>query len=324
MKKKILIFALIATLILAVVSEAVILRCFMSGHSHMNVLFPVGLSVSLATSLIAIIIFFRYCALEKKDYEKSIENIRQQEKLYTENIKRINKENQQKTEKFRALLSHSLRMPVAVIQGYAELLVNDMVSDEEVKKDYLNKIVQRSQYMSDIISRSLNSEENIEIQDLNYEVVDLLELIRHVAADMKKAAESKGIVIRVLSPDEEIIATVDSYLITRVMFNLLENAVKYMGRSGTVTIRVMNNDGQVNISVRDDGMGLCEEETRHIFEYQFKGSNHVSGSGYGMYLVEKSITAHGGEVSAQSSLGGGMGITMTIPVKPSQEAELHI
>ncbi len=265
-------------------------------------------------------LMWRRIIIEKR-HKRELEVKKLEEERLAE-IQRLNEENQKKAEHFRSLLSHSLRMPVAVIQGYAELLLSDMVENEETKAEYLNKIVQRSQYMSEIISRNLTAEENIDSSKLNYAEVDILDISQQTAADMKLAADEKGVKMQVLSPDEKVIAVADSYLLRRVMFNLLENALKYMGRPGVVTIRVVQQDGNVTVSVQDDGLGLSEKETEHVFEYQFKGSNHVTGSGYGLYLVKKSIEAHGGTVSAVSSLGKGMGITFTIPQFAGIDADM--
>lgn len=255
-----------------------------------------------------------------KRYKRELEVARLEKERLAE-IERLNEENRKKSEQFRSLLSHSLRMPVAVIQGYAELLLGDMVEDEETKKEHLNKIVQRSQYMSEIISRNLTAEEHIDSSKLNYAEVDILDIARQTAIDIKNAADEHGIKIQVLSTSEKAVAEADSYLLNRVMFNLFENSLKYMGRPGVVTVRVSDEEDSVTVSVRDDGKGLPESETEHIFEYCFQGSNHVTGSGYGLYLVKKSIDAHGGTVSAKSALDMGMGIVFTIPKKRIFQAE---
>lgn len=236
----------------------------------------------------------------------------------------VNAQNRKAIESFRSTLSHSLRMPIAIIQGYAELLAGDMVTNPEVRREYLEKIVQRSQYMTDAMSRHFQDEEAMDNSSLSYGDVDLLKLIRQVGADMQKAAAEKCVAIQVLSADESLMIRADAYLLNRVLFNLLENSLKYMGRPGTITIRVQKLEKQVSVTVRDDGMGLAGEETAHIFERSFQGSNHDGrgGHGYGLYLVKQTVEAHGGRVEAQSDLGRGMRITMTLPVRPAYFATL--
>ena len=109
----------------------------------------------------------------------------------------------------------------------------------------------------------------------------------------------------------------DTYLLNRVLFNLLENALKYMGRPGVITIRILRQGDSASLLVQDDGLGLPAKETAHIFEPNYQGSNHVGGQGYGLYLVRRAIEGHGGTVSAQSAPGRGLGISMTLPLFPS-------
>lgn len=249
---------------------------------------------------------------ERQDYAEKIEDI---ETTRQEELKAQAEAGRRELESFRSTLSHSLRMPVAIIQGYAELLEGDVITDPEVRREYLGKIVQRSQYMMDVMSRQFSSSGLV--SRLTYSEIDLMDLVRQAAEDIRTAAEEQGVSVQVVSGEEHIAAKIDPYLINRALFNLLENAIKYMGRPGTVTIRVRQEGGQASIRVQDDGLGLPEEETAHIFEANFQGSNHLRGQGYGLFLVKQTIEAHGGAVSAQSSCGRGMGITITLPLQPA-------
>lgn len=224
--------------------------------------------------------------------------------------------NQAEMEGFRSSLSHSLRMPVAIIQGYAELLSSGVIKDAVVAVEYLEKISQRSQYMTEAISRQFSAADTMDSSKLTYSDLDLIALVRQAAADMETAAEDQGVRIQVISPEEHLSMQADTYLLNRVLFNLLENALKYMGRPGVITIRILRQGDSASLLVQDDGMGLPSEETAHIFEPNYQGSNHVGGQGYGLYLVRRAIEGHGGTVSAQSAPGRGMGISMTLPLFP--------
>ncbi len=254
----------------------------------------------------------RMQAAERQDYAAALET---RELEYQEAMKNQAVSSRRELEAFRSTLSHSLRMPVAIIQGYAELLEGDVITDPEVRREYLGKIVQRSQYMTDVMSRQFSTDGLF--NQLTYSEIDLMDLVRQAAADIRTAAAEQGVSVQVVSQEDHLTVQMDSYLMNRVLFNLLENAVKYMGRPGSVTIRVVRKGEQVDIQVRDDGMGLPEEETAHIFEANFQGSNHVRGQGYGLYLVKRTVEAHGGAISAQSGLGRGMGITLTLPLRPA-------
>lgn len=226
-------------------------------------------------------------------------------------------ENRAEMAAFRSSLSHSLRMPVAIIQGYADLLVSGVVTEASVRDEYLRKISDRSQYLTEAISRQVSSGETLSSSKLHYADLELLTLVRRVATDMQTAASNQGVTIQVVSPESSVPLRGDAYLLNRVFFNLLENALKYMGRPGVITIRVLQEGEKVSIRVQDDGLGLSAEETAHIFEPKFQGSNHTHGQGYGLYLVKQAIEGHGGTISAQSVPGRGMGITMVLPAAPA-------
>ena len=229
-------------------------------------------------------------------------------------------QNQAEMEAFRSGLSHSLRMPVAIIQGYADLLTSGVIRDTDVAIEYLQKIRQRSQYMTEAISRQFSAVDTMDSSKLTYSDMDLVSLVRQAAADMQTAAEEQGVRIQVVSSEERLPMQADTYLLNRVLFNLLENALKYMGRPGVITVRILRQGDSASLFVQDDGMGLPSEETAHIFEPNYQGSNHVGGQGYGLYLVKRTIENHGGTVSAQSAPGRGMGISITLPLVPQQES----
>lgn len=228
-------------------------------------------------------------------------------------ILRLRDAGREELETFRSTLAHSLRMPIAIIQGYAELLSGSVVEDPETQAAYLDKIIQRSRDMSDIVSRQLSAAPGDQIT-LSCTEIDLLELVRQAASDIQTAAQEQQVSIQVLSQEERLPVEMDAFLLNRTLFNLLENALKYMGRPGVVTIRVLEEDGEtVSILVQDDGMGLSPEETARVFEMNYQGSNGGRGEGHGLFLVKRAVEAHGGTVSAQSSPGRGMRVALRLP-----------
>lgn len=237
------------------------------------------------------------------------------EAAHAAELERVRLSERKEKEAFRSSLSHSLRMPIAIIQGYADLLAGEVVTEPEVQREYLEKIVQRTRDMTEVMSRQNILNQDLSREQLTYGQADLLALARQAAEDMKTAAREKRARIQVLSPEEALWAEVDSYLFNRVLFNLVENSLKYMGRPGTITIRVLRKEEQASVAVRDDGLGLSQQELGHIFELNYQGSNHAGGQGYGLYMVKKIVEAHGGQVSAESDLGQGMSVAFTLPLR---------
>lgn len=272
---------------------------------------PVTMMLALGLFLALAVVSRRAVRELKRQQEQELT---EQQQRQSEALARAAAQNRAEMDAFRGSLAHTLRMPVAIIQGYADLLTSGVVTEDSVRDEYLQKISDRSQYMTEAISRQFTSGETLDNNKLNYSDLDLLTLIRQAAVDMQTAAANQGVTIQVVSSQSAIPVRVDGYLLNRVLFNLLENALKYMGRPGVITIRASLEEGQVFLRVQDDGMGLSAEETAHVFEPKFQGSNHTQGQGYGLYLVKQAIESHGGTISAQSSPGRGMGIAMTLPV----------
>lgn len=222
----------------------------------------------------------------------------------------------QEMDHFRSNLSHSVRVPLSIVQGYAELLCGDLVSTDGVRQEYLEKIVQRSRYIASVLGQQLSEARTEEELTLSCVKLDLLEMIQQAAKDFQTTAEPHGIAIQVISGESQVYVWADPYQLTKVFFNLVENSVKYMGREGIISVRLSCQGDSARIVVKDDGLGLSAEETKHIFELNFQGSNHVEGHGHGhgLYLTRRIIQAHGGTITAQSSPGQGMGISITLPL----------
>lgn len=272
------------------------------------------LAVVLAALLAGIIAVYRRELAERT--QRHQQELKALQRRQSEELLQAAAANRAEMDTFRSGLSHSLRMPAAIIQGYADLLISGVVTEDSVRDEYLRKISDRSQYLTEAISRQVSAGETLNTSKLNYSDLDLLTLVRQAASDMQTAAANQGVTIQVVSPLSRFPMRADAYLLNRVFFNLLENALKYMGRPGVITIRVLQEGEGVSVRVQDDGMGLDAQETAHIFEPKFQGSNHTHGQGYGLYLVKQAVESHGGTISAQSMPGRGMSITMVLPTAP--------
>lgn len=228
----------------------------------------------------------------------------------------LQQELRDRMEGFRSLLSHDLRMPISIIQGYIELLADGMVTDPNVQKEYLRKVLQRTRYMNDILTRQLLEARREEDRAPACAQLELLSLSRQICQDMSTAAACRGISIQVISAETEVFVFADRYQMSKIFFNLVENAIKYMGREGMITICITRNDSMAQVVVQDDGLGLDSQETDHIFELDFQGSNRVPGQGHGhgLYLVKRAVESQGGSISASSHPGCGMTLRFTLPL----------
>lgn len=240
-------------------------------------------------------------------------------KAHSDELAALSKLNREALEDFRSLMSHQLRMPLSIVQGYAGLLEKDIITDEVLKKEYLGKIVDRTQYISDILTKRLAACRTSDEIALEFSNFDLIALLRQIGEDMQTVAKNHGIDIQTIFTLDSLYIRGDFYQLSKVIFNILENSLKYMGREGRVTIMAEISGPFVTITIKDDGFGLEEGQTQHIFELNFQGSNKTTGHGHGLYLAKAAVEAHGGTITASSSQGMGMSIKISLPLALSSQ-----
>ncbi len=249
--------------------------------------------------------------LHAKECEDAVEK---QQSEHAEELQQLNRSNREAVEDFRSLLSHQLRMPLSIVQGYADLLERNIVTDEDSKKEYLRKIVDRTRYISDILTNQLAACRTADEITPDFIEVDVIELVRRAGEDMQTVANKQGIQIQVLSTLDSLFIQGDVFQLNKVIFNILENSLKYMGREGHITIVTDRIGDTVCINIKDDGFGLDSEETKHIFEFNYQGSNKVSGHGHGLFMAKSAVELHGGTITASSAPGIGMAIKIILPL----------
>lgn len=231
------------------------------------------------------------------------------------------KENQKKEQaKFFSDIAHSLRMPVSIVQGYAELLQSGTL-DFTTESEYIDKILQHTYRMTDILSGKLDDQTEGTAHKVRVNRVELIALVEQQLDDMRTAAEEKGVSLQAVYSDDEIFVDADFRQLQRIFSNLVENSLKYMAREGMVTVLLSKQGGDAHITVRDDGMGLPDEEAKRIFDEGYRGSNskNAKGSGYGLYMIKQSVEAQHGSISASSQLGRGMTVSFTLPLAEETE-----
>lgn len=147
------------------------------------------------------------------------------------------------------------------------------------------------------------------------EPIDLIRTVRNVIGEFTPFSRQAGIQIHISSTEESLALMADTERIRILFRNIIDNSIKYMKRPGSLTITISTLGDDVFIVLKDDGEGLPAEETTHVFEMNFQGSNRVSGNGLGLTQAKVIVEAYGGTIYAKSSQGKGMGIYIQIPVR---------
>ena len=216
---------------------------------------------------------------------------------------------------FTANVSHELKTPLHVISGYAELIQNGLVQDQDIRP-FAGKIYDGAQQMvklvEDIISLSHLDEG---ARDMRFEPVDLGQIAAAVVAALEPEAAKAGLTLS-LTGGAGPMRGIPS-LLRSIVFNLSENAVKYGRPGGTVTVDVSPEAAGVRLTVRDDGPGIPAEQQEKIFERFYRGekshSKDIPGTGLGLSIVKHAALVHNASLDLQSAPGRGTTVTVTFP-----------
>ena len=221
---------------------------------------------------------------------------------------------------FVANVSHELRTPLSILRGYIETLRdNPKISTNELAR-ILGVMERHSKRLGllveDLLTLARLESTNPSLQLSNVRVDDLF---LSVTRDWeKKFADKKLKVIVDLAPDATIIRA-DETRLHEVLYNLLDNAVKYSSAGSEIRLHAQRRDGQVALSVSDTGIGIGEEDLPRVFERFYRvdkaRSSELGGTGLGLSIVKHIAQLHGGRVEAESELGRGTTIRVLLPAK---------
>lgn len=232
---------------------------------------------------------------------------------------------EQMRREFTANVSHELKTPLQTISGYAELLANGMVADKD-KTAFSEKIYAEAQRMirliEDIIKLS-NLDEGA--AELTRETVDLYATAENTVRSLLPAAKKANVTLSLNGENAEIYGI--PQLLTAVVYNLCDNAIKYNKDGGTVFVNVKNNAENIILSVRDTGIGIPKEQQERIFERFYRvdksHSKEIGGTGLGLSIVKHAAKLHDAKITLESEVGKGTEITVIFP-KKQQNAPAEI
>ena len=218
-----------------------------------------------------------------------------------------------------ANVSHDLKTPLAVIQGYAETLVIKKATLTENEKEHFTQIVVKSAVKLKKLVDELFELSKLEAKVIipHYEQFSIAELLLDNVQKYRILAEEKGITIHTNIPTDTRMIEADIGLIDRVLQNLIDNALKFTPAKGAVTVGLKQTDGQVQVSVADNGVGISPEQLPHVFERytrtDYKGSGNT-GIGLGLAIIKKILELHNTEIRVKSKVMEGSTFYFSMPV----------
>ena len=239
--------------------------------------------------------------------KKAIDELQEANELLKEDIKRKEAIDEMRKD-FIANVSHELKTPIALIQGYAEGLNEGLCEDEESRKYYTEVILDESEKMNKMVKQlltlsSLESGNSI----LHKENFNLTSLIESVLGSISILIGEKNVNIE-FDSSKEIFLNADEFKIEEVVTNYISNSIHHVSDSGEIKINVSDDGENITFSVYNTGNPIPEKDLNNIWEKFFKvdkaHSRAYGGSGIGLSIVKAIVEAHNGSVAVRNILDG--------------------
>lgn len=260
----------------------------------------------LALLILIWVVYLGYQALRIEQAHNKL----QQEQRYISELEQL-KNN------FVSLISHDLKTPIAKIQAVVDRLAMQNNMPTEHQEDFLNLKIyseELNRYIQSILKVLRVESKDFKI---NKETADINGVIENVIERTRPLAKSKFISIE-LKLEPMFLIEFDVTLMTEVILNLVENAIKYTAPNGNITLKTSETDTDVLVSITDTGEGISAEDQTHIWKKFVRGKNQdlkTKGSGLGLYLVKYFIELHGGTITLKSELGLGTTFDISLPIE---------
>lgn len=203
-------------------------------------------------------------------------------------------------------LSHDVKTPLASLVGYLEAVTENLVAGEE-KETYIQIATEKAHQLKEFVESlfewvKLDAGEQV----YHFEQLDLNELTRDIMADWIPTLENSHFEYDIDIPENEYFMKIDVRAYIRILNNLIQNILTHSG-GNKLTLRITENESQVQIAVTDNGIGISPSNLPHIFErmYQCDDSRLADGNGLGLAIVKELVNAHKGEIKVESILSVG-------------------
>lgn len=228
---------------------------------------------------------------------------------------------------FIANISHELRTPLTSVRLLAETLEDTIDTDPDKAQEFVEKIENEVHYLSELVAELLELSRIESGQTLmNIEPIGAEQLVREVMARMLPLAQRHRVQLMTDIHQGETLVAADSKQITRVLVNLVHNAIKFTPSGGQIVIgtALQNDQHTQRFFVKDTGVGIRAEELSRIFERFYKTDRARAkagfigpgggGTGLGLAIARHVVETHSGRITAQSTVGEGSTFTFTLPV----------
>ena len=225
--------------------------------------------------------------------------------------------------KFVANVSHDFRSPLTSIKGYLEAMLDGTIPPELYEK-YLTIVLNETERLTKL-TNSLLTLNNLNTKGmlLDKSIFDINKVIRNTAASFEGTCKRKAIAIELILTGDELFVTADVGKIQQVLYNLLDNAIKFSHPDSIIKIETNEKHNKVFVSVKDSGIGIPKDDQKLIWDRFYKSDlsrgKDKKGTGLGLSITKEIIQAHGEHINVISTEGVGSEFIFSLPVADDEE-----
>jgi len=226
--------------------------------------------------------------------------------------------------KLLADISHEFRTPLTVIRGESEIALRGKIKTKVEYQETLTRIIEQADHTTRLvddllfIARADAGEPRLKVRE-----VSLNKLLNTACADFSSRAEQDGISIEPKLGKNEVMVMGDAGRLRQVFSILIDNALRYSAQEGSVTVSMSRVGNEVVVKVKDNGIGLTQEEARQAFQRFFRGGkaqSHARGTGLGLPVAKAIVKAHKGRITLSGEPGKGALATVVLPYENTLKA----
>jgi signal transduction histidine kinase len=221
---------------------------------------------------------------------------------------------------FVGAVSHEFRTPLTALCQLAEIFAQGRVADETQRRQYYDLLLRETRRLRRLVEGLLDfGRMEGGVREYRSESLDAARLVRDTVADFREEVAQQGYRVELSGDEAGLRLRGDEEALRRALWNLLDNAVKYSPSSSTVWVDVSRHGSDLNLRVRDQGLGIADEERAQIFRKFVRGASSkasgAKGTGIGLSMVDHIVRGHRGRVSVESGPGPGSTFTIVLPLE---------
>lgn len=221
---------------------------------------------------------------------------------------------------FISIAAHQLRTPTSAVKWALRIVLDGDLGKVNAKQA---EILERGYLANERMIRLIGDLLNVSrIEEgrfgYSFEYIDILSVVNKTLGELMAVADSRGLSLK-LYPTQEQLPNIyaDPNRIGLVLYNLIDNAINYTSAPGSIIVKIRKVENALEISIRDDGVGIPKEEMHNLFAKFFRGANVIrlqtDGSGLGLFITKNIINHHGGKIWIKSEEGKGTTVFFTLP-----------